>query len=129
MTIAADNLRQHILTSGISGYAPAPFRDDSIAPFSNTAQKILLTIGDGLKADEYVSDDTCRIFLFTKANPTGADIKQCRDDCETVRQYLIANYKTNSAFGIQLIAGMSGPFFDGQNRKAYSLNVRIKSDT
>lgn len=130
MTIAADDIRQHILSgSGIVGYLPAPFHDDSIAPFSNLAQKILLTVGDGLGADQYISNDSCRIMLFTKANPTGSDIKQCRDDCETVRQFLVQNYKTNSAFGILLIAGMSGPFFDGQNRKAYSLTVRVKSDT
>lgn len=130
MTITADTIAQHILTgSEISGYSPAPFRDDSAAPFSNIAQKILLTMGTGGPADEYISNDSCKIFLFTKGNPTSAEIKQCLDDCETVRQFLIAQYKTGSAFGIQLIAGIGGPYFDGQNRKAYSLDIRILSNT
>jgi hypothetical protein len=130
LTIMADTIAQHIISgSGITSYAHAPFRDDQAAPFNNAAQKILLTMGSGGRADEYISQDSCKIFLFTKGNATGADIKQCRDDCETVRQFLIEEYKTGSAFGIQLIAGVGGPFFDGQNRKAYSLDIRILSNT
>lgn len=130
MTMTADTIRNHILTgSGISGYVGAPFRDDTIAPFSNASQKILQTMGDGGAADEYISNDSCKIWLWTKAGATGAEIKQCLADCETVRQFLINEYKTGSAFGIQLIAGISGPFFDGQGRKAYGLDVRVLSNT
>ena len=130
MTMIADKIRQYILTeSGISGYVGAPFRDDTIAPFKDAAQKILLTMGDGGPADQYVSQDGCKIWLWTKANPTGEEIKQCLADCETVRKFLINEYKTGSAFGIQLIAGISGPFFDGQGRKAYGLDVRVLSNT
>ena len=130
MTMIADQIRQYILTeSGISGYVGAPFRDDTIAPFKDAAQKILLTMGDGGPADQYVSQDGCKIWLWTKANPTVAEIKQCLTDCETVRKFLINEYKTGSAFGIQLIAGISGPFFDGQGRKAYGLDVRVLSNT
>lgn len=130
MTMIADKIRQHILTgSGISGYVGAPFRDDTIAPFKDVAQKILLTMGDGGPADEYISNDSCKIWLWTKANAAGAEIKQCLTDCETVRKFLINEYKTGSAFGIQLIAGISGPFFDGQGRKAYGLDVRVLSNT
>lgn len=130
MTMTADTIRQHILdSSGITGYSSAPFRDDAAFPFNDLTKKILLTMGDGGPADQYVSQDGCKIILFTKGNAGAADIKQCRDDCETVRQFLIANYKTGSAFGIQLIAGIGGPYFDGQNRKAYSLDIRILSNT
>ncbi len=131
MTMTADTIRQHILTgSGITGYSGAPYRDDAAFPFSDLTKKILLTMGDGGQADQYVSQDGCKILLFTKGNPSAADIKQCRDDCETVRQFLIAEYKTGSAFGIQLIAGVGGPYFDSQNnRKAYSLDIRILSNT
>lgn len=130
MTMTADTIRQHILaSSGITGYFGAPYRDDAAFPFSDLSKKILLTMGDGGPADQYVSQDTCKIILFTKGNATSDDIKQCRNDCETVRQFLIAEYKTGSAFGIQLIAGIGGPYFDGQNRKAYSLDIRILSNT
>lgn len=130
MTVTADTIREHILSdSGITGYSGAPYRDDAASPFSDLTKKILLTMGDGGPADQYISQDGCKIILFTKGNAGAADIKQCRDDCETVRQFLIANYKTGSAFGIQLIAGIGGPYFDGQNRKAYSLDIRILSNT
>jgi hypothetical protein len=126
----SDAIAQHILTcAGLTGYVHAPFRDDQIAPFKTVSQKILLTMGAGGRADEYISNDSCKIILFTAGNPTGAQIKQCRDDCEAVRQFLIADYKTGSAFGILLTAGIGGPFFDGQNRKAYSLDIRILSNT
>jgi hypothetical protein len=128
--MTADTIREFILSdSGIVGYSGAPFRDDAAFPFSDLSKKILLTMGDGGPADQYVSQDGCKIILFTKGNAGAADIKQCRDDCETVRQFLIANYKTGSAFGIQLIAGIGGVYFDGQNRKAYSLDIRILSNT
>lgn len=130
MTMTADTIREFILNdSGIVGYVDAPFRNDGAAPFNDLTKKILLTMGDGGPADQYVSQDGCKIILFTKGNAGAADIKQCRDDCETVRQFLIANYKTGSAFGIQLIAGIGGPYFEGQNRKAYSLDIRILSNT
>ena len=130
MTMTADTIRSHILTgAGLVCYSGAPYRDDAAFPFSDLSKKILLTMGDGGPADQYVSQDGCKIILFTKGNATPADVKQCRDDCETVRQFLIANYKTGSAFGIQLIAGIGGPYFDGQNRKAYSLDIRILSNT
>lgn len=128
--MTADTIREHILSdSGITGYYGAPYRDDAAAPFSDLSKKILLTMGDGGPADQYISQDGCKIILFTKGNAGAADIKQCRDDCEAVRQFLIASYKTGSAFGIQLIAGIGGPYFDGQNRKAYSLDIRILSNT
>lgn len=130
MTMIADQIREHILTgSGITGYVGAPFRDDSAAPFSNAAQKILHTMGDGGPAGQYISNDSCKIWLWTKAGATGADIKQCRDDCETVRKFLITEFKVGDLFGIQLTTGMSGPFFDDQGRKAYGLDVRVLSNT
>ena len=130
MTMTADAIRSHILTgAGLVGYSGAPYRDDAAFPFSDLSKKILLTMGDGGPADQYVSQDTCKIILFTKGNASADDVKQCRNDCETVRQFLIDEYKTGSAFGIQLIAGISGPFFDGQGRKAYGLNVRVLSNS
>ena len=130
MTMIADQIRDHILTgAGITGYVGAPFRDDSAYPFSNAAQKILHTMGDGGPADEYISNDSCKIWLWTKANATGADLKACRDDCETVRKFLITEFKVGDLFGIQLMSGMSGPFFDDQGRKAYGLDVRVLSNT
>ena len=130
MTMTADTIRSHILTgAGLVGYSGAPYRDDATFPFSDLSKKILLTMGDGGPADQYVSQDGCKIILFTKGNASAEDVKHCRDDCETVRQFLIAEYKTGSAFGIQLIAGTGGPYFDGQNRKAYSLDIRILSNT
>lgn len=132
MSQIADLTREFVLASGvITDYQTAAFRDDAQSPFNNSSAKILLSMTSSAGADDLISNDSITLYLFTKQNPTGAQIKSCSDDAEAVKRLFLTNRGgyNGKIFNFAVISGVDGPYFDSQGRKGYGVVVQALSNS
>lgn len=132
MSQIADLTREFVLASGvITAYLPSAFRDDAQSPFNNASAKILLSMTSSMGADDLIANDSITLYLITKQNPTGAQIKACSDDAEAVKRLFLANKGgyNGKIFNFTVISGVDGPYFDSQGRKGYGIVVQASSNS
>lgn len=132
MSQIADLTREFVLASGvITGYQTAAFRDDAQSPFSNPSAQILLSMTSSAGADDLIANDSVTLYLITKQNPTGAQIKACSDDAEAVKRLFLTTKDgyNGKIFNFTVISGVDGPYFDSQGRKSYGIVVQASSNS
>lgn len=132
MSQIADLTREFVLASGvITGYLPSAFRDDAKSPFNNSNAKILLSMTSSMGADDLISNDSVTLYLITKQNPTGAQIKSCMEDAEAVKKLFLANKGGHNGkiFNFTVTSGVDGPYYDSQGRKYHGIVVQASSNS
>lgn len=104
-------------------------RDDDYAPWSDPASTPALIRNQGGPMERYITRSTFDLWLFTQQNPTGAQIENLFTEAKSVVEYLILNYETGRIYNIEIVAGPSGPYRDGQNRRSVGITFTVSRST